>query len=496
MTEPTAAWRCGVCGYVHRAGEAPEFCPVCGAARAEFQPYTDVIAPPPAAARWRCLNCSHVHDAPDPPEVCPVCGAPADCFEAIPAAASTDAAESTGHVVVVGAGIAGVSAVESISRAAPKAHVTLIGRESALPNYRLNLTRYLAGEISAADLPIHPQSWYDNQGVELLLGSEAAELGLDDRAVVLRDGKRLPFDALVLTVGAHPFIPPLPGSTRDSVVSLRTADDAERITAAVTDGVRCVCIGGGLLGLETAGALAKRGAAVTLLEGHGHLMPRQLCPRAGERLAEHVAAAGITLETNARTEQIVGDERAAGVELTDGRTIPAELVVIATGVRPNSHLARRAGLDVGAGVIVDNHLRTGADNVFAAGDVAEHRGSLYGNWAASQYQGGIAGLNAVGVQAEFGGIPRSNALKVLGVELMSIGTFEPEDASYLVVEGEDDQRYARFVFHDGRLVGAILLGDASAGGTVKQAIETRADFSGLLSKRPEWSDVVEDLSGH
>jgi len=277
------------------------------------------------------------------------------------------------------------------------------------------------------------------------------------------------------------------------VTSLRTVEDARCILGALGDGVRCVCVGGGLLGLETAGALARRGADVTLLEGHEWLMPRQLNRTAGERLARHVDQMGIGLRTRARTKEIVGDERVAGVMLEDGATVPADLVVIATGVRPNSHLARRAGLEVSKGVVVDNHLVSSHPNVLAAGDVAEHRGALYGTWGPSQFQGNIAGLSAAGVAAEFGGIPRSNTLKVLGLDLLSIGQVRPEDGSFDVIEAETDPRYLRFVFHDGRLVGAILLGDTSIAGPLKKAIEGGADFSGLLRQHPTARDVAEHL---
>ena len=491
------AWRCSVCGYIHREPQPPEWCPVCGAARSEFEPYVEQ-APPAAAAptQWRCLNCGYVHNGPTPPDECPVCGAPADRFEPLPDQAPHAAADGDAHnVVVLGAGIAGLSAVDALRQAAPDAQITLVSKEPALPYYRLNLTRYLAGDITADQLPIHPQAWYDDQRVRLVRGGEVAALGLDHQAVELRDGTALPFDKLILAIGAHPFVPPFLGANLDGVTTLRSTANAEHILDAASDATPCVCIGGGLLGLETAGALARRGAAVTLLEGHEWLMPRQLNRKAGELLGRHVAAMGITVRKQARTQEILGNERVAAVQLDDGATVPAELVVIATGVRPNSYLARRAGLEVNKGVVVDNLLYTSHPHVLAAGDVAEHRGTLYGAWGASQFQGSIAGMNAAGLGTEFGGIPRSNTLKVLGLDLLSIGQFEPEDASFHVIEREADGRYARFVFRDAHLVGAILLGDTAAASPLKKAVETRADFSGLLKLRPTADDVVGHLAG-
>jgi len=491
------AWRCAVCGYIHRESEPPDWCPVCGATKSEFEPFAEAVTPPkpPQVERWRCLNCNHVHVGPEPPDECPVCAARQDRFE--PLAEEGAAVGDSGRpakVVVVGGGIAGVSAIESLRAASPDAQVTLISRETDLPYYRLNLTRYLAGEIDEDGLPIHPKSWYDEHNVELLLGVEVSALSLEDQVVELRDGEKLPFEKLILTVGAHAFIPPFPGGNRDGVTSLRTARDATRILEMARAGMACVCIGGGILGLETAGALARRGASVTLLEGHGWLMPRQLNQKAAELFSEYVAGLGIRLLTNARTAEIVGDEHVAGVLLEDGKTIPADFVVIATGIRPNSHLARRARLEVNKGVVVDNRLASSHPHVLAAGDVAEHRGILYGNWSASQYQGSIAGMNAVGLASEFGGIPRSNTLKVLGLDLLSIGQFEPEDASYRVIEDEKERAYQRFVFRDGCLVGAILLGDTSVAGFLRKGIESKADFSGMLERHPTSTVVAEYLA--
>jgi nitrite reductase (NADH) large subunit len=469
---------------------------VCGSAQEEFKGFVDEAraVAKPIVERWRCLNCTYIHTGRQPPAECPVCGSPADRFEPLSETAEKlHASEQKTKVVVVGGGVAGASAVESLRATCQDAEITLISKEPDLPYYRLNLTRYLAGEIDEDALPIHPESWYEEKNVRLLPGTEVSAIALEDMTVDLCGGEKQPFEKLVLTVGAHPFLPPLPGTAREGVTSLRSLDHAKRILAFPLSGANCVCIGGGLLGLETAGALARRGAEVTMLEGHGWLLPRQLSRTAGEKLHQHVADAGIKLRTRARTAEILGDERVRAVLLEDGGTLPADLVVIATGIRPNSYLARLSGLEVNQGVVVDNHLLSSHPCVLAAGDVAEHRGTVYGIWGASQYQGSIAGMNAVGLNAEFGGIPRSNTLKVLGLDLFSIGQIEPEDASFDVIEDDRNGEYFRFVFRDSRLIGSILLGDAALTSVVKKVVEKKADFSDILRKRPNADDIIADL---
>ena len=496
MADPAEkAWRCTACGYVHRGPQPPECCPVCGAVRLAFEPYTErgpVVAPMPL--RWRCLNCGYIQEGRQPTDDCPVCGAPRERFEPLADEPPTAAAGKAVRVVIVGAGIAGISAAEAVRNASGDARIALISREPDLPYYWLNLTRYLAGEIGPSDLPMHPPDWYTQQGIEVILDAEATELDLDAHAVTLNNGSRLPFEKLILASGAHSFVPPIAGANIEGVTVLRTVADCQRILNAAKSGARCVCIGGGLLGLETAGALARRGAGVTLLEGHGWLMPRQLTPVAGGILREHVVKLGISLRTEAKTKAIFGEGQVAGVLLEDGTRLATDLVVIAAGIRPNSYLARRAGLEVNSGVVVSNHLVSSHPDVLAAGDVAEHRGVVYGTWGPSQFQGSIAGMNAAGLSVEFGGVSRSNMLKVLGLDLLSTGQFQPEDGSYLVIEDQGDGRYRRFVFHDGRLVGSILLGDTSIASALKSALESRRDFSGLLQRQPTARDVFGYLA--
>jgi nitrite reductase (NADH) large subunit len=440
------------------------------------------------------LNCNYIHDGPEAPEICPVCAAARDRFEAI-AEESQTAGEGSfaGRLVVIGAGIAGISAIEAFRNSTSGGTVTLVSREPDLPYYRLNLTRYLAGEIPETDLPIHQSDWYSRRNIDLQLGADVAEIRLEEQSVRLRDNTVVPYDKLIVTMGAHPFMPPIPGARREGLISVRTVRDAKWILEFLQPGMRCVVIGGGLLGLETAGALAARNADVTLLESYDWLMPRQLNRRAGEILQSHVERLGVEVRKNARSKDILGGERVAGVGLEDGDTVPADLVIVATGVRPNSHLARRVGLVVNKGVVVDNQLTSSHPAVYAAGDVAEHQGVLYGNWSASQFQGGIAGMNAAGASAQFGGIPRANTLKVLGLDLLSIGQFEPEDGSFQVLETQRDAAYYRFVFRDEHLLGSVLVGDTSLAGPVKTAVESRTDFSSSLLKGVSAQAFIDEL---
>jgi nitrite reductase (NADH) large subunit len=384
----------------------------------------------------------------------------------------------------VGSGIAGVSAAETVRRVSPDSTITLIGTEGELPYYRLNLTRYLAGEIKRDALPIHPTNWFEEQGIELIRSVTVDHINPATHSVLLSNGRELPYDRLILAAGSHPYIPSLEGVHLEGVFTLRTSVDADRLLARVQSGTRCICIGGGILGIETAGALARQKADVTLLESHEWLMPRQLNSRAAGVLERHLSSLGIRVIKKAQTRALLGETRLSGVALQDGPTLPADVVVLATGVRPNTALARKAGLEVNNGIVVHNHLQASLPDIYAAGDAAEHNGQVYGAWAASQYQGTIAALNAVGIPTAFGGLPRSNTVKALGLDLTSIGKFQPEDGSYSVLEREGPSDYVMFVFHDGHLAGAILIGYADLAVAVKKAVESKTDFSALIQSNP------------
>jgi nitrite reductase (NADH) large subunit len=371
--------------------------------------------------------------------------------------------------------------------------VVLISQDPQLPYYRLNLTRYLAGEVTESELPLHPAGWYDEQNVQLKRGVSVRSIDAHAKTVALSDGSSESFDKLVLTVGADPFVPPIAGADKQNVTTVRTLDDAQQLLALVGDGATCVCIGGGILGLETAGALKQRGAAVSLLEGDAWLMPRQLNADAARLLADYVTDRGIKLYPESTVQQITGDRQARGVRLADGTELPADVVIITTGIRSNLTLAKQAGLTTNMGVVVDDHLLSSHPDILAAGDVAEHRETVYGLWAPAQFQGSIAGMNAAGGQAEFGGIPPSNILKVLGIDLFSIGQFGP-DGDADVIDQESDGKYFRFVFRDGRLIGAILLGDMSASQPVTKAVEGATDLSELLASKPSAFEVARHFA--
>ncbi|VGO22003.1 FAD-dependent oxidoreductase [Pontiella sulfatireligans] len=445
---------------------------------------------------WRCAICGYIHYGDSAPEPCPICDAKAEDFEHIDAPqrpVRRDVGQE--RVVIVGAGVAGVSAAEAVRKHAPDAEIILISQEEEFPYMRLNLTRLLAGEFAEKNLPLHSPEWYGEQRIKLLRGHAAARLVLAEKAVQLDNGETLQFDKLIVATGSHPFMPPIPGSALQQVFTVRTVEDVRQILSVVQPETEVVCIGGGILGLETAGALAKQQANVTVLEAFEYLMPLQLNAEGSRVLEEHLNTLSIKVITNASADCIIGDGHVTGVHLKRGQLIPASVVVVAAGDRANAELLEQAGLTVKKGALVDNFLRTAHPDIYAVGDVAEHDGVRYGSWSPAMYMGKIAGMNAAGAPTEFGGIPRSHLLKVLGKPMLSIGTIIPTDGSYRMIEDHADNGYRLFMFRDGRLTGCLLIGKLKLMKPVRKALQARLDMKELLTPETTAEEVAAHLAG-
>lgn len=484
-----ATWKCEVCGYIHKGDSPPDVCPVCGVGAEQFSLFEPATAPAskadttPSTGVWRCNICGLEHTGDTPPDICPLCGAVSSHFVPKGTPPSSTSAVAL-KILIVGGGVAAVTAAERAREVSEQADILMITKEGA-PYYRLNLTRYLAGEVSREALAMNGDAWFEANRIERL-DDEVTHILRTEKTVVTATDRKLPYDKLILAGGAHPFIPPILGAGRDHVLPLRTAAHADAALAAAPKGAKVVIIGGGLLGLEAAGAFQKRGATVTVLEGFSSLLPRQLPARGGALLAAYLEKSGIAVRIGVKTKEIVGDEKARGVLLEGGEEIHADLVILSTGIRANSYLARRSEIKVNNGVLVDDKMTTSDPDVLAAGDVAEHRGVLYGIWPTAYAQGAVAGTVAAGGKAEFTGMPMSNRLKVLDVQLFSVGIIEPTDAGFQVYEKETDTTYRRIVVRDGRIVGAAFFGNTDAASAVQAAVEqkiqldTREDLRALL----------------
>jgi ferredoxin-nitrate reductase len=360
------------------------------------------------------------------------------------------------RLVVVGTGMAGLETVQELLKRAPAGawKVTMLGEEPGTPYNRILLSKLLAGEAEVPALELRRPDWFPRRGIDLRGGCPAREIDLDRRRVTDVTGGVHRYDALVLATGSRPFVPPIPGIGDPRVLSFRTMADVRAIESAARGARSAAVIGGGLLGLEAAAGLRRHGLRVTVVEAAPHLMPQQLDPAAGAMLARALEGLGI------RSVCGVGAKRCGpgGMTLQGGEEVEAELTVVAAGVRPETSLARGAGIEVGRGVLVDGEMRTSAPSVWAVGECAEHEGTVYGLWAPVAAQARVAGASLAGDAAVFQReVPATN-LKVAGVSLFAGGTEGGEGDELVWIDGRRGV-YRRLVLAGDKLAAATLLGD-------------------------------------
>lgn len=364
-------------------------------------------------------------------------------------------------IVVIGNGIAGVTAADFLRRGHPDCEIHLVGAEPHGLYNRMGISRLVYGRSAMQGLYLLPEQWYDDHGVTAWLNTWASGIHLRSRVVRLGTGETLPYDRLILAMGSSAAVPDIPGLNRTGSVVLRSAADAMRIRAYVQErrARHAVVAGGGLLGLEAAYCLHQLGLEVTVLERGTRLLSKQIDARCSQLVAEHFARAGITIAHKAETAEVRGDPAVTGVRFKDGRILSCELFLAATGIRPNIELARDAGLPVGKGVLVDDRMQTRVPGVYAAGDVAEHGGRVLGLWPVATEQAEAAAVNALGGDRSVPVETPPTILKGVELELFSIGPVDPGPGDEVVViDRPAVPSYRRLVVSKGRAVGATVLG--------------------------------------
>ncbi len=400
------------------------------------------------------------------------------------------------RVAVIGLGAAGANAARTIVAERPEAEVTVYGAEPHLYYARPKLPALLAGEAERESLYFYGLDWYRERRIAVCTGAAVERIEPVAHRLVLGEGTAAGYDRLLLATGAQPFVPPIAGAAQPGVFSLWTIEHAAAIRAYAGDCRRAVVIGGGLLGLEAARALRTLGLEVTVLEFAPRLLPRQLDAQGATVLTRHIEGLGIAVRTGAAAERIEGTQRVQAVLLQGGDRLPADLVLIAAGGRPNLALAQAAGLATARGVVVDAHLRTSAEDVYAAGDVAEFEGQVYGIIPAAVEQARVAARNLAEVEAEeYTGTVPSNTLRIAGLDLTSIGEIEGVGEGYTELRhAGSDGRYLKLVLKDDRLRGAILLGHPGKVNPVSRTVKAQVHVGGrrdeLLADGFDWKSLL------
>ena len=387
-------------------------------------------------------------------------------------------------LVVVGNGMAAARLVDELTKVALGRYaIAVIGDEPRLAYNRVLLSSVLAGETASHDIELRPASWWGDRGVTLKYGCVATEIDVGRRELKIANEESIGFSRLVLATGSMPLRLNVPGADLAGVHTFRDSRDVDMLLTLAAQKKRVVVVGGGLLGLEAAYGLSKAGSSVTLLHLMDRLMERQLDGPAADLLKSLVERKGISVVLNANTARLHGETRVEGIELSDGRRIDADAVVFAAGIRPNIALAKEAGIPVNRGIVVDDVMQTGAPDIFALGECAEHRGICYGLVEPAYEQARVLARHLAGSTAAYSGSVVATNLKVSGVSVFSAGDFMGADGSEAIVLNDVRHgTYKKLVISDGRLVGAVLVGDVGDALWYLELIRNREPIAGIRNR--------------
>ncbi len=389
------------------------------------------------------------------------------------------------RLVLVGNGMAGMRTLEELLVLAPDLYeITVFGAEPHGNYNRILLSPVLAGEKRLEEIMLNDEAWYAERGITLHKGREVTEIDRARRVVRAADGTEAPYDRLLLATGSLPVVIPVPGNDLEGVVTFRDIGDVERMIAAAGEGRHAVVIGGGLLGLEAAYGLLKRGMDVTVVHLLDRLMEKQLDGTAAAMLKRALEERGLKFLMEHETEAILGERRVEGVRFANGLEIPADLVVMAVGIRPNVELARRAGLHCERGVVVSDTMQTYDPRIYAVGECVQHRGVTYGLVAPLFEQAKVAAnhLARIGT-ARYEGSLVSTKLKVTGIDLFSAGDYlGGEGTESLLLQDAAQGIYKKLVLRNSRIVGCVLYGDTLDGAWYFQLMRDGTDVSAMRAQ--------------
>ena len=386
-------------------------------------------------------------------------------------------------LVVIGNGMAGARTVEEIVARGGTAQfeITVFGEEPYGNYNRILLSNVLSGIQDPSEIFLNGLSWYEEHGIDLRTGVRADVIARPHKAIHCDDGNWYPYDKLIVATGSRPAIPPIAalrkpnGEFRPGIFVFRTLDDCRRIADYAAGRSRAVVIGGGLLGLEAARGLLNHGVEVHIVHLLGHLMEQQLDPQAGAILKRTIEGMGIRVHLKKLTKAVLGDNEVSGLAFEDGETLGCDMVVIATGITPNAEIGSRWGLTTERGIVVDDQMRSSDPDIYVVGECAQHRGRVYGLVAPLWEQAKVLADHLTGADphAAYQGSKLATKLKVMGVELASMGVIAPDGDDEDVVQFMEPRQgvYKKLIIRDGRLAGGILMGDISKAAYLMQAFD-------------------------
>lgn len=369
--------------------------------------------------------------------------------------------------LIIGNGIAGLSAARSIRKNDENGSITIVSNEPYLSYYRMKLTEELATYSENESIFINNEIWYEENDIDVVLNTNVSKIDDLNSIVKLEDNSSIIYENLLIATGGVPFIPPIEGSNKEGVFTLRNIDNLKSIRNYIKDINRITVIGGGILGIEAAWSLKLLGKKVNIVEFAPYLLNRQLNEELGQKLKKRIEEEGIEVYLPRAAEEVIGKDKVEALKISTGDVIETEAILISSGVRPNLDLVKNSSIKYNKGIIVDNFLKTNIDNIYAAGDVIEYENRVYGLWTASNLQGKIAGNNMSGIVEEYTNPSTFTSLRIGDIKIFSIGNIEEYDHVY---DYKDEQSHHKLFVTDNLITGAILFGDIKEQNNIRNAV--------------------------
>jgi len=394
--------------------------------------------------------------------------------------------------IIIGGGIAAVSAVKAIRQQDREIEIAVYGEEPFYPYKRIRLTKDLAEGLQAEKLLVEKESWYDDNKVRYHRNKKVVRIDPTERKVFLSDNTCDQYTTLLLANGAANNVLPIKGIDKEGVFTLRSLMDASAILEKASASQKALIIGGGVLGLEIAWSLKKLGKDVTVVETLPRLMPRQLDERASEILLNVVQSHGIDVHTASQVREITGEQGAEGFITDKGLQQSCDMVVHSTGIKPNIDLVKDTGILTNRGVLVNEKMETNISNIYAAGDIAEYNGMVMGLWNVASLQGEVAGSNMAGLNRVYEVPAAATVMNAFNYSMFSVGEVDSGKADKVIIdEDEAAHKYYKVLFKGGVVIGAVFMGSIKELPVIKKTMDQKVHFSEVYTEKLSVSDFMQ-----
>lgn len=389
------------------------------------------------------------------------------------------------NYLIIGNSVAGIAALEAIRTNYPNAPITVVSKEDSLPVSRPLLPYWLERKIKEEDLFYRNKKFYETNAVNLILNQEVIAIQPKEKRVTLKNKKKISYTHLLIATGSQPIVPPIKGVDKKNVFTFNTVEEIRKLAGVISKAKRAIVLGGGMIGLKVSESLRNLGLSVTIIELANRLLITILDEEAGLLLKEHLVKNGLEIILGNTIREIIGSKKVEGIILNNGTKIPADLVILAIGVKPNLALTKKSGIKTDQGIIVDNFMRTNLKDIYAAGDCTSSPDFFGGQkrslplWPLAFQQGRIAGLNMSGKVSRYPGGFSLNSLELFNLPIITAGQSTTEGEPYEIIKKNQLKKkiYKKIIIQANRIIGSILIGDIDRAGIITGLLKDRLDVS-------------------